>query len=525
MAIIYSYPLDTTPQTADLLLGTSIADGNATKSYTIASLVGLVNTQGGTGTVQSVSTTNSTFITIQGANPTPITTSGTLVASLSASGTPSVTTFLRGDNTWAPATSTGSAQITVSNKGDQISSDVDSINFTGLGVEADLTAGTNDVIVNVKEATSPVTSLQPVVPGIALSSTVGDVTITNTGVTSIIAGANVNIASTGAAGTGNVTLNAINNPGTVQSVIAGDGLTITAGTDTTNPSIGVQTTGSNNYVLRSKVNTSIISTDFIPYNQTSSNNIKTTTISTIPITALPLVKTYIDTGDAGSVKNSTDTYTSTAIINNVITILASTYNAGGFVPNPNTLYILDAGAGSTPVTVTLNTINGILGGVAGAAYDITGNVTGNQLSGVPGEAYTFTSIITPKEDFYFTIPASGMVAQGVFPAANATITQNLGGTVAAAPIPTITATLLVVANIQGGPADGSGFTITGSQTGATSVASANSTSLDVTGLFTTSCTASTGFTFPVAPIITPPTNTINGSQTVVTTITGTLQAN
>ena len=521
MAIIYSYPIDTTPETGDLLIGTSIADGNATKSYTIASLVGLTNTQGGTGTVQSVSTTDSTFITIQGG---PITGDGTLVALLSAAGTPSETTFLRGDNKWMPATSTGSAQITVSNKGDQITSDVDSINFTGLGVTAELTTGTNDVVVNIEEATSAVTSLAPVIPGIALSSTVGNVTITNTGVTSIVAGANVTIASTGVSGTGTVTLNAINNPGTVQSVIAGDGLQVTAGTNTVNPSIGVETTGSNNYILRSKVNTPIISTDFIPYNQTSSNNIKTTTLSTIPITALPLIKTYIDAGDAGSIKNSTDTYTSTAVINNVVTILASTYNAGSFVPNPNTLYILDAGAGTTPVTVTLNTVNGISSGVAGTAYDITGNVTGNQLSGVPGEAYTFTSIITPKEDFYFTVPASGMVVQGVFPGASATVTQNLGGTVAAAPIPSITATLLVVANIQGGPADGSGFTITGSQTNAISVAPANSASLDVTGLFTTGCSANTGFTFPVAPTITPPTNTINGSQTVVTTITGTLQA-
>ncbi|RLC69206.1 MAG: hypothetical protein DRH97_00505 [Chloroflexi bacterium] len=53
---------------------------------------------GGSGTVTSVATANSTFVDLSGG---PITTTGTLTASLSASGTPSAGTFLRGDNTWA----------------------------------------------------------------------------------------------------------------------------------------------------------------------------------------------------------------------------------------------------------------------------------------------------------------------------------------------------------------------------------------------------------------------------------------
>ena len=530
MAIIYSYPLDITPATEDLLLGTSIADGNATKSYSIASLVGLVNTQGGVGTVTTVSTTNSDFINITGG---PITSAGTLTASLSAGGTPSITTFLRGDNSWQPASSSGSAQISAFDEGNPISTDVDTINFTGLGVEVTQGNTANDIIVNVDPAVSAVTSIVGLT-GITASSPIGDVEITNSGVTSIIAGANVTIQSTGAGGTENVTLNATNNPGTVQSVTGGDGLKITAGVETVNPSVGLDVTGSNNYILISKANTSIISTDFIPYNQTSTNNVKTTTLSTIPITALPLIKTYIDDGDAGTIKNSTDTFTSTAIINNVITIAANDYNAGGFTPNTNTLYILDptnSGAGGTAVTVTLTTTNGIIspdGTGTGTGYDITGNVNGNQISGIPGEAYKFTTIITPKEDYYFTILPSPLVTQGVL-ASNLAIPQALVGTVVAAPKPEIKATLLVVTNIQGGPADGSGFTIGGSLSGSTQIGPTDGSALNINvnqsaGVnFSTTCTASTGYTFPVAPVIVNASGTINGSQTVVTTITGTLQ--
>lgn len=61
------------------------------------------------GTVTSVGTANSTFISGSGG---PITTSGNLTFSLSATGTPSATTFLRGDNTWASTGTVTSVDIT-----------------------------------------------------------------------------------------------------------------------------------------------------------------------------------------------------------------------------------------------------------------------------------------------------------------------------------------------------------------------------------------------------------------------------
>jgi len=105
MAIVYSYQEETQPAFGDLLLGTDVsASGKPTKSFSIQSIVDLVQTGvPGGGTVTSIATNATNYITMSGG---PITTTGTLTASLSATGVPSTTTFLRGDNVWAtPVTS------------------------------------------------------------------------------------------------------------------------------------------------------------------------------------------------------------------------------------------------------------------------------------------------------------------------------------------------------------------------------------------------------------------------------------
>ena len=112
-----------------------------------------------------------------------------------------------------------------------------------------------------------------------------------------------------------------------------------------------------------------------------------------------------------------------------------------------------------------------------------------------------------------------MTVSGTVPAVSGNANQTLTGVIAAVPSPTVTATLLVVTNIQGGPSDGSGFTLGGSLTGATQVGTAPLT----VSSFATTCVAAAGYTFSVGPTITNASGTINGSQTVVTTITGTLQ--
>ena len=62
---------------------------------------------GGSGTVTSITVSDGTFLNLT-ATPDPITTTGSITADLSATGTPDATTFLRGDNTWAtPAGGSG----------------------------------------------------------------------------------------------------------------------------------------------------------------------------------------------------------------------------------------------------------------------------------------------------------------------------------------------------------------------------------------------------------------------------------
>ena len=507
MAIIYSYPVDLTPTTTDLLLGSSMSSGKPTKTFTVASLVGLVNAQPTTGTVTNVATANSTFINVQGG---PITGTGTITASLSAGGTPSNTTFLRGDNTWAPASSTGSAQISVLDEGIEVTPDVDSINFTGAGVTA-TTAG-NDVTINVPATAGGVTSI---IGGTAInaSSATGNVTVSNTGVTQLTAGTNITLN----AGTGSVTINATNNPGTVRSIIPGDGLQLDSGSLTSNPGIGIDKSGSNNYILVGSSADVPTVDDYIAFNQISSSDVKTTSFATIPMTTLPLVKTYIDTGDADTLTNATDTFTTTAKIINVVTLTSAEY-AAIVTPDVNTLYILQS-TGGTNVVLTLATTNSITGGTAGVEYTLTGDVNGATITGIQGEPYSFTTIVTPTTGYYFSTPPAGVTASGTIPAGSGSIVQTLTGVVEAVPTPTVTATLLVITNIQGGPSDGSGFILGGSLTGAVQ----SGTSPLTVSTFTTTCTAAALYTFTVGPTIVNASGTINGSQTVVTTVTGTLQ--
>ena len=520
MAIIYSYPLDNNPTTADLLLGTSIASGKPTKTFSIAGLVGLVNAQPTTGTVTNVATANSTFIDVQGG---PITGAGTITASLSAGGTPSNTTFLRGDNTWAPASSTGSAQISVLDEGIEITSDVDSINFTGSGVTTTTTG--NDVIVSIPSTAGGVTSI---IGGTAItaSSATGNVTVTNTGVTQLIAGTNITLSAT----TGSITINATNNPGSVQSVIPGNGLQLDSGSLTSNPSIGIDKTGSNNYVLVGSTAAVPTVNDYIAFNEISSSNIKTTTFATIPMTTLPLVSTYIDAGDADVVKNTLDTFTSTAKIINVVTLTSAEHAALVIAgtTNVNTLYILET-SGGTDILLTLATTNSIIspdGTGTGTGYTLDGDLNGATFTGIEGEPYSFTTIVTPDTGYYFSVSPGGMVASGTVPATPISIGQTLTGTVLVTPTPAVIATLLVVTNIQGGPASAYTITGTGADGGVTGNTQTGISPLTVNG-FTTAISnppTDSNYIWAVAPTVVQATGTINGSQTVLATITGTLQS-
>ena len=114
MAIIYSYP-SATPTTSDVVIGTLLSDDsgeNPTKSFSIADIIGLVPAAGTGGTVTSIGLTNTDgFLTI---GNSPITTAGNIGIDLFTSGgTPSATTFYRGDGQWATPPNTTPITYTI----------------------------------------------------------------------------------------------------------------------------------------------------------------------------------------------------------------------------------------------------------------------------------------------------------------------------------------------------------------------------------------------------------------------------
>ena len=109
MAIIYTYPVKTTPNANDLILISDSQDSNKTKQVKISTL------PGGSGSgVSSVSSANAA-ITVADATTTPVLTSiaysgGTNIGHVPTGG--SNTTFLRGDGTWVVPTNTTDITLT-----------------------------------------------------------------------------------------------------------------------------------------------------------------------------------------------------------------------------------------------------------------------------------------------------------------------------------------------------------------------------------------------------------------------------
>ena len=502
MAIIYSYPT-VTPELDDLLIGSDKGDDNATKSFTVSSLVSLINAQSGTGTVTSVTVNGDTWISSTGS---PITSAGTIDIGLSASGTPSATTFLRGDNVWAEATTTNS-NVSVYDENTIITADMNSLNFLGDGVIA-VSDENGNVNVTIGGESNEVDSIIAGT-GIGVSSSTGNVIVTNTGVTGLVAGANITLSPV--SGTGVVTVNA-SSTGTVAVVNPGQGIKLQAGSATSDPTLGVDATGNNNYVKVIEAQTTPASDDFIPFSSFSTGDAKTTTFSAIPATAVDLIKTYIDDGDDGDVRNNTDTFTSVADVNQVITLTAAEY-AAIVTPDANTLYLTTAGGGSTStVTLAIDT-----SGVTGTQYTITGDQVGDSKTGVVGSAYAFSTTVPATAGYYWSVGPTINNASGSFPAVSGGVTTTISGTVSPNPPNTCIATAQFdTSGLSGYDASKVSFTATPSTdsktcpntlTGSEFVASANITDPN--------------YEFTSGPTYTYPTNTINSSQDVYIVVTGT----
>jgi len=391
MAIIYKYPQDTLAL-GDFLIGTDRSEENAMRSFKVSEVVNTILASLNNSTVTSVTGANSTFISFTGG---PITTSGTLTASLSATGTPSSLTYLRGDGTWALPGPTPT-DITTITSGNTLTTDTASWNFTGTGVTANVSSN-DQVTVDIPGVGTFVDS---VLDGIGITTTgdtttnpsTGNVTITNN-LYQLRAGGNTTLSST----TGNITISTVKNAGTVISVNSSIGTEVTDAT--TNAKLEIDLTSSNNYI-RTDVLETVTEDDILPYNQLTSSNVKTSRAGNITQDMLSAIKTYIDSADKNKVANVEPVgYTTTAKAMQMVTITITEYNQI-VTKDPNTVYLI-VGAG-TAHTVTLNRILNITdtstGGTASPSnYNVSTTINSNpgtSITGVNGTPYNFATSFT-----------------------------------------------------------------------------------------------------------------------------------
>lgn len=427
MSIIYSYPT-VQPTVDDLLIGTDVGEDNATKSFTVQSLVSLINAAAGSGTVTSVQIATDAFLSATGG---PITDAGTITIGLAATGTPSASTFLRGDNQWvAPIVSAG---ITVSNQSIPLTTDVGSFNFIGQGVT--VTNVGNDITVSVPLPTSDVTSILAGT-GINVSSGTGNVTVSNTGVISLVSGGGLTIVE-GAGGVNTLTVTG-QSQGTVTSVNAGPGLKLVDGTTSTvAPQLEIQYDGSDNYINRPLTEQAPDAEDIINFQDVSSDKVRKVALSDIPITALTQVNTAISNLNDNAVEHNTDTYTSVPTATKVITLTDTEYNAI-VTKDASTLYLTTSTA---PTTGTVQFTIDETGITTSGTCNFTVNTTcspaftdGNNLTNVAiGTNYTLTSTITPTGSGCVFTGTNPQVITGTVAAGTASVTQSLTGSVAVPP--------------------------------------------------------------------------------------------
>ena len=224
--------------------------------------------------VSSFKATDGTFIDF--APNTATTGAISLTGDLSATGTPSGTNFLRGDNVWAtPAGSYTSWTLGATTGSDNEILDGDDVDFVGTtGISTSIaTAGAKSTI-----------------------------TINNTGVTSIVAGTNITVSGA----TGAVTVNSTDQfQGTVKSVSAGAGL-VKTGT-AVDPIISVDYTGTG--IIKDATNgTGVESDDAILFQDDSDGDeVKSIQFVDIPLTVLgaPQSNLSINSKKLVSVANGT----------------------------------------------------------------------------------------------------------------------------------------------------------------------------------------------------------------------------
>ena len=88
--------------------------------------------------------------------------------------------------------------------------------------------------------------------------------------------------------------------GTISQIDEGDGITITNGAGPTT-TVAIDYLGADNYILSAGAATVASSEDIINFSDDADTNVKKTTLGTIPVDSLTLVKNYIDSSISGGV--------------------------------------------------------------------------------------------------------------------------------------------------------------------------------------------------------------------------------
>ena len=443
MSIIYSYPTSQ-PTVDDLLIGTDVADDNATKSFTVQSLVSLINAQAGSGTVTGITISNDAFLTaVETSQPGAPAIAYTI--GLAATGTPSSTTFLRGDNQWVTPTVTSGISVLGQSASPPITTDLSQLNFTGAGVVTS-SSGSGGVQVNIAGLTNVVETIVAG-NGIGISGPTGNVIISNTGITGLTPGDGISISTT-TAGVSTVSVTG-QTTGTVTSVAPGSGLSLISGTTTVNPVIGLDYTGAETYITEPAVAVPL-AVDLIPFHSIAGDTVNKVAFGDIQASTLALLNTALTTSDADNVKNNTDTYTTVPITANVITLLDSEYTALA-VKDATTLYLTTSTA---PTTGTVQFTIVDTGISAGSGCGFSTPVTtcnpaftdGTNLTNVAiGTTYTLTTVVTASGancTFSNGSSTSTQVLTGTVTSGTTQVTQSLTGSISAPAAPgTVTDTL------------------------------------------------------------------------------------
>ena len=374
---------------SDYIIASDTSEDNVTRNFSVSGIVDSIRGSMGIATVTSISTAPSRFISLT-STPGTITTTGTITASLLATGLPAAITdrklyFLRGDGQWilpGPAPT----EITGFNEGVLLTLNLNSINFTG-NVQA--IGGANGFLELNFPGTDALVDSITAGAGIGVVTTAQNAVVSNTGVIGVAAGGNVTVSG----GTGAVTVSSALNPGTVTALNSGLGIAPITN-NTSNPGIALQYTGTSNYIADNLTNTAIDLNDAINYNKITENNVKSTRVRDIPNDALTLIKTYIDNNDSNKIKNNTDVgYDTTARADQIVTLAIAEYQA---IANkdPNTIYLIVGPGTSYTQTPRLISVSGIVdenGDRFPGGYSLT---LPQPVTGVVGTPFSFTVGIT-----------------------------------------------------------------------------------------------------------------------------------